>query len=168
MVEVPSPPDLSPNAIAVYLRALADGEFQWEGAVSATGLGREEIAACRDELLASCLLRPIPDKDGRLVPVNPERAAAHLAEPLEETIRTYRNAVETTREQLLRLMPAYSSRTVSGPVDGGLEIVSDPTEVQWLVNQAAEKCTKEMLTVQPGGSATRSPSRRRCRRSWRQ
>ncbi|MHA6761457.1 helix-turn-helix transcriptional regulator [Streptacidiphilus sp. PAMC 29251] len=151
MVDVPPPPNLSPGAIAIYLRALADGGFSWDSAAAVTGMTLEDVTKCRDELLASRLLQPVTGQSDRLVPVNPERAAAQLAEPLEEAILSFREAVDNTRERLMHLMPAYSSRTVSGTVNGGLEIVSDPAEVQWLVNQAAEKCSKEMLTVQPGG-----------------
>jgi DNA-binding CsgD family transcriptional regulator len=144
-------PDLSPAAITVYRRALADGEFRWEGAISATGLGREEIGACRDALIACQLLQPSSDSPGSLVPVNPELAVARLAEPVESTIRSYRDALENTRERLLQLMPAYLGRTVSGPVEGGLEIISEAAEVQLLVNQAVDTCTKEWMSVQPGG-----------------
>jgi DNA-binding CsgD family transcriptional regulator/sugar-specific transcriptional regulator TrmB len=152
MSDEPLPLNLSPGAVTVYLRALRDGGFRWDEAAAATGLGKDELARCRDELVASRLLQFSGGDDGILVPVNPEIAAARVAEPLEERIRTYREAVDTTREQLLALLPAYMSRTVTGAAEAGLEIVSDPAEVQRLVNHAVAKCSKEMLTVQPGGS----------------
>jgi DNA-binding CsgD family transcriptional regulator/sugar-specific transcriptional regulator TrmB len=137
--------------VTVYRRSLADGEFRVEGAIAATGLDREAVIACRDALLACHLLQPATDDPASLTPVSPELAAARLAEPIESTIRSYREALEGARERLLQLMPAYLGRTVSGPATGGLEIISEASEVQLLVNQAVDTCSKEMLTVQPGG-----------------
>jgi len=156
MTDALQPPNLSPGAVAVYRVALSDGEFHWEAAGARTGLSRDEVVLCLDELLSCRLLQPANGSADRFVPVNPETAAALLAEPLEETIRSYRQAVDAVRKQLLQLMPAYLSRPVSGVLHGGLEIVSDPAEVQHVVNQASAKCSREMLTVQPGGY--RSPA----------
>jgi DNA-binding CsgD family transcriptional regulator/sugar-specific transcriptional regulator TrmB len=151
MTDAPQPPNLSPGAVAVYRVALGDGEFRWDSVAAICALGDEEIARYRDELVRFRLLQPLSKGDETLVPVNPEIAAARLAEPLEERIRSYREVVDSTRERMLQLMPAYLGRTVSGPVSGGVELISDPAEVQHLVNQASEKCSKEMLSVQPGG-----------------
>jgi DNA-binding NarL/FixJ family response regulator len=138
--------------VNVYRRALVDGEFRWEGSISATGLTRDQVAAARDELLACQLLQPSSEIPGNLVPVNPELAVAKLAEPVESTIQSYRQALENTRERLLQLMPAYLGRTVSASVEGGLEVISEATEVQLLVNHAVDTCSKEWLSVQPGGA----------------
>ncbi|MBF9068270.1 helix-turn-helix transcriptional regulator [Streptacidiphilus fuscans] len=145
------PPELTPSAVTVYRRALVDGEFRYDSAAKATGLEHDELTECRDTLVACRLLQVSAEDSNVLIPVNPELAAARLAEPLESTIRTYRDAMEITRERLLQLMPAYLGRTVSNPVEGGLEIVSEAAEVQFLVNQALDTCSKEMLIVQPGG-----------------
>ncbi len=151
MTDSPLPPDLSPHSITVYMRALIDGEFRWDSAAAATGLDKSDIAVCRDELMTYRLLQPASGEEDCLVPVNPEVAAGRLAEPLEETIRSYRQAVDTARNRLGQLMPAYLSRSVSGSDNGGLEIISDPAEVQLLVDQAVANCSKEWMTVQPGG-----------------
>lgn len=146
----PFPPSApSPQASAVYLRALSDSEFTWEGAKLVTGLEKDEIAGLRDELIACHLLNE--DPAGRLVPVNPEIAAAMLSEPLERAIRSHRQAAEDVREQLLRFMPAYLSRTVSATSYPGLEVITDPAQVQLLVDHFVATCAQEMVTVQPGG-----------------
>jgi DNA-binding CsgD family transcriptional regulator/sugar-specific transcriptional regulator TrmB len=87
------------------------------------------------------------------VPVNPEIAAARLTEPFEERIRSYRSSADMTRERLLQLMPAYLSRSVraSAAVNSALEEVPDGRDVQLLINKAVETCTKDMMTVTPGG-----------------
>jgi DNA-binding CsgD family transcriptional regulator len=151
MADEPQPPNLSPGAVAVYLRALQDGRFHWDEAAATTGLDKEELLLCRDELLGSHLLQESGTNDGSLVPVSPELAAARLAEPLEERIRSYRALADATRDRLLQLMPAYLNRNGSGPTDGRLEIFTDPVEVQRLVNEAVANCSREMLTVQPAG-----------------
>ncbi|WP_161791312.1 helix-turn-helix transcriptional regulator [Streptacidiphilus jiangxiensis] len=143
------PLELNPSVVAVYHHVLLDGSFRFDSAAAATGLDHEELTVCRDTLLACELLQRAEDTD-QLVPVNPELAAARLSKPVEATIRSYRRAVELTRESLLQLMPAYLDRTTTAPA-GGLEIVQDPAEVQLLVNQAVDRCTTELLTVQPGG-----------------
>ncbi|WP_370091528.1 LuxR C-terminal-related transcriptional regulator [Streptacidiphilus sp. MAP12-20] len=145
------PGALSSDAVIVYRRALADGRFDSKSAMDATGLDSEKVARCRDELVAHCLLQPDEIHDEWLVTVNPEIAAAKLAQPLEEAIRSYRNAVDDARERLLQLMPAYLGRTMSGTVSGGLEILTDPDEVQLMINQAAAKCRRDAMTMQPGG-----------------
>ncbi len=146
------PPELSPAAVNVYRRALEEGEFRFEDAVAVSGLPRDQVAECRDALVASQLLQPSSESPGTLVPVNPELAIARLAEPIESTIRSYRQAMESTRERLLLLMPAYLGRTASGSASGGLEIITEAAEVQLLVNHAVDTCSKEWLSVQPGGA----------------
>jgi DNA-binding CsgD family transcriptional regulator len=142
-------PALSSDAVAIYMKVLVEGTFSWDSAIDVTGLDRAGVARCRDELLDHYLLQDMGD--GRLAPVNPELAATRLAEPLEQAIRNYRTAVDGTRERLLQLMPAYLGRTVSGSVSGGLEIVTDPGEVQFMINQCVAKCSRDLMTMQPGG-----------------
>jgi DNA-binding CsgD family transcriptional regulator len=145
------PTALSSEAVTVYRRALVDGEFLPDRAAEATGLDKDRVEHCRDELVAHFLLQSTPADKERFLPVNPELAAARLAEPLEDAIRSFRTAVNGARDSLLQLMPAYLGRTASGSVSGGLEIVSDRAEVQLMINQAISKCTRELMTVQPGG-----------------
>lgn len=145
-----STPELSQATVAVYLQALTDGEFSWDAAAKATGLGGEALARCRDELLTYRLLAPATNDGERFIPVNPEVAAARAVAPVEETIRTYRQAADTTIERLLQLMPAYRDH-MSTSGSGRLEMIQDPADVQTLVNRAVDHCTKEMMTVQPGG-----------------
>lgn len=148
--ELQLPPELSEATVAVYLQALHDGEFRWEAAAGATGLTGEALTRCRDELLAYRLLAPASGSDERFIPVNPEVAAARVVAPVEETIRSYRQAADTTTERLLQLMPAYRDH-MSNSGSGRLEMIHDPADVQVLVNRAVDDCTKEMMTVQPGG-----------------
>jgi DNA-binding NarL/FixJ family response regulator len=145
------PEALSADAVAVYLQALVDGWFSLDAAVEVTGLDQGAVAHCRDELLAHYLLQVASAGDARLLPVHPELAAARLAEPLEQTIRACRTAVDGTRERLLRLLPAYLGRSGSGPVSGGLEIVTEPAEAQLMIDQYLAKCSRDLMTMQPSG-----------------
>lgn len=147
------PSELDGAAASVYFRALKVGEFRADDVREATGLPAETVARCRKELQDHCLLAPLPgdgDED-RLVPVNPEIAAAKLTAPIEDLIRSYRTSADAMRERLLQLMPAYLSAHTGSGISGVLEEVPDGRDVQLLVNRAVESCATEMMTVQPGG-----------------
>jgi DNA-binding CsgD family transcriptional regulator/sugar-specific transcriptional regulator TrmB len=140
---------LGSSATAVYLRAVADGEFRWDSAAEISDLGDADLKRCRDELVAHHLLTTAIDDPDRLLPVNPEIAAARLVEPAEEAIRGYRRSVDEARERLRQLLPVYLEHTASGSVDGGIEVIADPEDVQRLINRTLERASREMLTVQP-------------------
>jgi len=57
------------------------------------------------------------------------------------------------RERLLQFMPAYLARRGIGTSDSdrGLQVVPEAGDVQLLIREAVDGCTKELMTVQPGG-----------------
>ena len=153
---LPGPPDLDSIAITVYQQALRDGELRRDVAGESAGAAPAEIERACNDLLQNQLLAPAPGNPKRLVAVNPEIAAARLIEPLDDLVRSYRTAADTTRERLLRLMPAYLSRRVLSPEgdDRSIETVPDAADVRRLIAETVQQCSKETMTVQPGGART--------------
>ena len=148
------PPDLDPVAIAVYLQVLRDGELRPVVAAAAAGVSAAEVERTCEQLIENHLLSPNPLDPKRLVPNSPEIAAARLIEPVDELIRTYRKAAEVTRERFSQLMPAFLARSEGGQGDHGrlLETVADAQDVQLLVVEEVQRCSSDLMTVQPGGA----------------
>jgi len=147
MVDAAGVTRLSPGAVETYLRCLADGEYRQ---AARSHLGQQDaLTVILEELESNHLLQRSPE-DGRLIPVSPEAAAEAYALPIESQIADRRADLAHARERLLNLMPAYLSSRMSGPASEGLELVSDPVDVQKLVMEESAACTKDMMTVHPG------------------
>ncbi|MFC5909666.1 helix-turn-helix transcriptional regulator [Streptacidiphilus monticola] len=132
---------------------LGSGNAEAAYVAKETALPEAEVERCIRDLAAHHLLTPSSAHVGGYLAVSPDLAAARLVEPLEAAIRSYRDSADTIRERLLQLLPAYLSRQGSDSVavSRALEVIADPKDVQLLINQAVNTCTKELMTVQPGG-----------------
>ena len=152
------PPELDGSAITLYLCAIQEGELTREAAQAETGLAPDEIERSLNQLIENRLIAPAVGRPDLWLPINPEVAAARVVEPMENVIRTYKQSAERTRERLLQLMPAYLARAgVTLPLGPrSVETVTDADEARILISEAADRCSRELMTVHP--SMRRDPT----------
>lgn len=139
-------------AARVYQQTLALGFFDEEALLKQSVLRRDELVAARENLLRLRLLQADPQDIARLRPANPQVAASQLTGPAEALVQRQQSLISQLRNQLVSLMPLYlESRRVQRS-ESVIDVVSDPDDIQQLVDNAAKECREELVTVQPGGA----------------
>jgi DNA-binding NarL/FixJ family response regulator len=148
-------PELDSAAITVYLQVLRDGELRRDAAAAAAHVTEAELDRCCDDLIRNFLLAPMKGDPTRLSPVSPEVAAARVVAPLDAIIRSYRNSADIAREKLLQLVPAYLTwhAASSGENTLALETIAEAGDVRLLIEKEVQECSRELMTVQPGGAS---------------
>ncbi|MFB7785209.1 LuxR C-terminal-related transcriptional regulator [Streptomyces vinaceus] len=97
------------------------------------------------------LLRPVDDSEDILVPVSPEAAAAQLVAPIESEIQHRQQLADRVRSDLAALAPIYFDSRRRRHSEEAVDVLDDAATVVSVLSEIAAKCTKEVLTVQPGG-----------------
>lgn len=114
------------------------------------GLDQEEVQAAVVSLTELGLLRPDAQDPSRLRPVDPDLVAAVVTTSMETAIRSRQAELHRIRDQFADLRSHYLDSLSRESVD--LEAIPGVEEVRAALNRAAEECTEEMLTSQPGGN----------------
>ncbi|MFE1555089.1 LuxR C-terminal-related transcriptional regulator [Streptomyces sp. NPDC058734] len=134
---------------AVYQWLAEHRRLDAAAAAEELGLGVEETAAALERLLAARLVHADPEEPGAGYAVAPEVAAAQLAAPVEDEIRTRQYELFRMRRQLQQFTSAYQRGTLAA--GGALEVVSGMQTVRTLMTRAAAACRSEVFTCQPAG-----------------
>ncbi|BAJ29743.1 MULTISPECIES: putative LuxR family transcriptional regulator [Kitasatospora] len=139
------PAELTPDATALYARALGEGVLL----AGREGLdwAPERIAAARGQLAGLRLLRP--SGPGRWVPASPEAAAAELVGPLELEIRRRRLEAERTRTLLRPLRSLYAEAHRERGRSAAVELLPEVGQVRALLDEVSRSCAREVLVSQP-------------------
>ncbi len=103
------------------------------------------------------LLRKVPDDDGLMVPASPQAAAADLLRPVQDEILHRQQFVDQARSELAALTPLYEEAAHARGQDRIVDSLASASVVRSVLNEAADRCREEVLTVQPGGG--RSPDK---------
>ncbi|MEU9372574.1 helix-turn-helix domain-containing protein [Streptomyces sp. NPDC048255] len=115
----------------------------------ALGLSREETDKAAKRLMADRLL--YCGADGTLSAVSPRTAASELVGAEENELRQRLAQLENTRARLNALSPLYELAHQGRQDSGAIELVSTRDRVMALISDATARCSREVLTVQPGG-----------------
>ncbi|MFE0650002.1 helix-turn-helix transcriptional regulator [Streptomyces sp. NPDC059534] len=129
--------DLCAAGSDLYARALRIGRITRSEA---------EAAPC---LMDLDLLHPDPDDPAWLRPVPPSAALARLVHPLEREIQERRSlamGLSSTFEQFMAISAQDPSTTHAITVLEGIH------RIDAVLSRATAECSKELLTVQPGGA----------------
>ncbi|GAA2115600.1 hypothetical protein [Streptomyces synnematoformans] len=132
--------DLCDASTELYARALRAGRLSRSEA---------QAAPCLIDLM---LLLPDPDDSRWLRPVPPAAALARLEHPIEREIQERRNQTLALANAFEPFLSISEERTTVSQAITELKGVSN---IDAIVGRATAECTKELLTVQPGG--TRAP-----------
>ncbi|MEU9617628.1 MULTISPECIES: helix-turn-helix transcriptional regulator [unclassified Streptomyces] len=143
---------LGENDLAVYGWVLEHRTGDPEAVSEATGIGPEEAALSLERLRLARLLhaQDISGSSRALFAVAPETALAQLAAPVEAKIREQQDGLAGMRQDLGPFVACYHQRHSRSE---SLELLENVQDVRNTLNQASNRCRKEVLTSQPGGGA---------------
>ncbi|SDI33483.1 hypothetical protein SAMN05192558_107188 [Actinokineospora alba] len=146
-------PEITPlvgaHLIDVYRYAARRGAIESvEQAAVDLGLTVHEVNATVNHLIESRLLRVDPDR--RLVPVDPEVAAALLVSPMEREIYQRRELIAQIRERTDVFRQDYVHTGLRGAGSASVESVSGVMEVRGLLKVASDACREEILVLLSG------------------
>ncbi|WP_260146603.1 helix-turn-helix transcriptional regulator [Streptomyces sp. 2132.2] len=143
---------LGETDLAVYGWVLEQRSGDAEAVAAGVGITAGEAGASLERLRSARLLhgRTGPGGSQGVFAVAPETALAQLAAPVEARIREQQAGLAGMREDLGPFVARYHQRRACGE---GLELLENVQDVRTTLNQASDRCTREVLTSQPGGGA---------------
>ncbi|MEU6381193.1 LuxR C-terminal-related transcriptional regulator [Streptomyces sp. NPDC046909] len=143
-------PELDELAVAVYREILKDGRYDDEDCAKAQDVPVEQVRGASALLESLKVIEPVAGREGEWRAVHPELAAGNAIATMETHSRRLAARAERLRAQIRLLTPVYTHgrHPDEGPA---VETVIDPDTVHELIASEAEKCTEEVLSLQPGG-----------------
>ncbi len=134
--------------LRVYQFVLRRGYVENPDSLAAVGLEPMCVGATLERLTRLGLLR----REGphRLVPVNPEIAAAALILPIEHEILQRKDVIFNVRRQFDDIMRHYASDGHERRVRATIEHLASQAEMVGALKLAAESCQEELLSIRPG------------------
>jgi DNA-binding CsgD family transcriptional regulator len=151
---VPSSESTEVYAYALRMGSMTTGD---DSVATHLGLSATAVDAAIDRLRRLCLLRDQTiDGARRLVPVDPEVAAASLVAPIDEEVYRQRAAINQIRQHLDAFRPYYD-RVRTQPTGQVMEL-RDDLEVVGHLHLAAQACTREVLGFVGTGWGDARPS----------
>ena len=134
--------------VDVYRHVVRNGSVapaRLEDAAAALDLPVDEVFGAVARLVELHLLRS-DEAGGRLVPVDPQSAAALLVSPIERAIYRQRELADRLREQIDTIARPAPGGT--GPA-GGIDVLAGTAEIRGLLKLAADGCRRELTVVRP-------------------
>lgn len=145
-------PELDELAVAVYRQILNSGRCDEESCAETQDVSVERVRSAARMLESLQVVEPVAGCEGEWRAANPELAAGGAVAMMETESRRLTARAEQLRAQIRLLAPVYALGRQPVDVDGRVvETVIDPSMVNELIESEAEKCTDEVLTLQPGG-----------------
>ncbi|MGW0394998.1 hypothetical protein ACWDYJ_29810 [Streptomyces sp. NPDC003042] len=144
--------DLDPLTLRLYTHLLQHGPTPTSELAAALDLTEDHAEDRAAALVRHRLVAHDPDSErARWRAVSPYTAAAELVGPEENVLRRRLESLERTRARLSALIPLYEETYRRSADSGAVEVVEARERVMLLISDAAARCTREVLTVQPGG-----------------
>ncbi|GAA1938455.1 LuxR C-terminal-related transcriptional regulator [Kitasatospora viridis] len=148
----------------MYGWVLERGYVDPEAMLAELDLSRDQLAETVSTLTEMRLLRPLPDGTN-VVACRPDVAAAEIVGPLEDHIQRVQRAANQTRSQFDPLMSMYlATESRKRREKDEIDVLPDRASVNALLDEAANSCTSEVITMQPGGGRPREQLQRAFRR----
>jgi DNA-binding CsgD family transcriptional regulator len=143
-------PGLDELAVAVYREILQNGRYDEEDCAKAQDVSVDQLRSASGILESLQVIEPVTGRDGEWQAIEPGLAAGNVITMMETHSRRLAARAERLRAQVRLLTPVYARHRQpdAGPP---VETVIDPTAVHDLIAAEAEKCTEEVLSLQPGG-----------------
>ncbi|MFD9337731.1 hypothetical protein ACFWBF_25525 [Streptomyces sp. NPDC060028] len=151
-LSVPGFAELDDGSAMAYRKAVLLGRFVREEIATSLGTDTATVAGIEQVLSALSLLRPMPGEPDLLVAVSPDAAATDLVGATESHIRELQQAVTDVRTQMRSLLPAYFESRQQRNQTEAIDVISDLSVLQAMLDECGERCRTEVLSAQPGGS----------------
>lgn len=143
-------PDADRNSSLVYGYAVDIGELGCITIAAATlGLTEDAVRDAVTALVLSRLLRHDPDSD-RVLPVDPEVAAALLVTPMEREIHQRQERIAQIRQRASGFREDYARRSRSGQDGGDVDQIEGTVELQGHLRLASQACRTELMVLLSG------------------
>ncbi|MFF4751995.1 LuxR C-terminal-related transcriptional regulator [Streptomyces sp. NPDC001270] len=147
--ELPRSGEVDEFVVRVYERVLAGRRAT--SSVIAAGLGvslRQVVEAVR-VLRELRLVKDAARSQGELVAVSPEEAQMELLVPLERAIYSERRRLNDVKGQLLSFEDTFNKTQRPQRRPETVVVTSDPAEIELRLMEAVQRCTSEILVMQP-------------------
>lgn len=143
-------PDAERNSSVVYRYAVDMGEFGCVvSAASTLGLTEEALHDAVTLLVHNRMLRHDSDT-GRLLPVDPEVAAALLVTPMEREIHQRQELIAQIRQRATGFREDYARRGREAQDAAALAQVEGTVELQGHLRLAGDSCRSELMVLLSG------------------
>ncbi|WP_147960693.1 helix-turn-helix transcriptional regulator [Streptomyces sp. wa22] len=136
-------------AVDAYRSALRAGVFIDERIATELGVDRARIAEARKALQGLRLLSQ--GGEGPAVPLDPEVVEVELIAPLEMSVARQRRQIAGIHRQLSTLSTLYRSVEHHQGTDVSIRVLDNAADVRREIDLARRRCTKERMSLQPGG-----------------
>lgn len=141
----PSEPDRF--VVWLYERALGRPHFTPVGIAAELGVPLPRVRRALDELRELRLVKPAEDGGSLLVAVSPDTAQVELLVPLERAIHDQRRRLAGFKGQLRSFAAAFDKQAKARTES--VVVTDDPQELRLRLLDAAQRCTGELLVMQP-------------------
>ncbi|GAB3123667.1 helix-turn-helix transcriptional regulator [Streptomyces calidiresistens] len=145
------PPLLDELAVDAYRAAVRAGVFSDEAISEELGVEPARVGEARKALEELRLLGPLGDDERIRIPLDPEIVEAELISPLEMAIAERRRRIVRIHEQLRSLGQLYRSIEQLRYEENSIRVLDDAAEVRREIELARHRCTRERMSLQPGG-----------------
>ncbi len=147
-----SPAQVFDDVVAsVYRYAVGKGAISAVHSVAADLLlGIPVVEAAIEHLIEYRLLRQETQAEGRLVPVDPEIAAASLVSPMEREIYQRREQIARIQERIDALRRDYAQASPPASKFAPVEHVTGSLEVAGYLKLAGDACQREVVALRSG------------------
>ncbi|MFF8939126.1 LuxR C-terminal-related transcriptional regulator [Streptomyces paradoxus] len=148
---LPVLPVLGSLEIAALRCALTAGAYRVSEIAAELGIGESEASTTMASLEAWGLLRQVAGSEGVTVPATPQAAAAELLRPMQDDVLRRQQVIDQAKAELTALEPLYEQAAEARWHHHALDRLASASVVRSVLNEAADRCSDEVLTVQPGG-----------------
>ncbi|RFU83343.1 LuxR family transcriptional regulator [Streptomyces triticagri] len=144
----PPPAAADTFAVEVYEFVLARGTVTGEEVGRALNVSRARVEEALGALRALRLVRAA-EGGGSWSAVHPEAAQLELLVPLERALEEHRRRLSRTQGRLWTFMTAFDATRRGRPREETVVVSDDAEEIALRLARAAQRCTREILVMQP-------------------
>ncbi|MFH8440193.1 LuxR C-terminal-related transcriptional regulator [Streptomyces sp. NPDC018026] len=153
MSSIPAPGSLPASvdtlAVQVYDYLLAQGGVTRAAVGRALNTRAQDVEEALDVLRGLQLVKEEESGAGELVAVDPEAARIELLVPLELALHDHRRRLAGVKGRLQSFMKAFEAGHRNRPHGGTVVVTDDADEIALRLLDAAQRCTREILLMQP-------------------
>lgn len=135
----------------VYRALLTCGGLPREDVVAEAGLAGPRVRQALETLARLRLVLTLPGEGGILTAISPDTAAAELVGAEEAQLHRRQRELDRIRCELAALTPSYTKALLDRNARETIDVMHSRDQVVALIVECTAKCSREVLSVQPGG-----------------
>ncbi|MFF5026854.1 LuxR C-terminal-related transcriptional regulator [Streptomyces collinus] len=139
------------DAVELYRLMIGRPDLELPGAGEVLGWSGKRTTAAAERLSEYGLLVPLLGEKEAFVVSTPRNAVSRLVAPLDQQIEHLEREAERLRADLGRYQVTYDEAVRGTGGGNDIRVISGLEAINAELEDAAARCTEEVLTVQPGG-----------------